>query len=545
MVKPFDFVNKKGLHLCHLNIRSLSNKFDIVKHTISESKSSFVAFSETWLNENIPSNMIDIPGYSCTRLDRAWKENGNIKKGGGVCCYIKNDFCFSSLEYNSLNVSTKDIEVLWISLNIPFCRKIVIGIVYRLPQGNCKNCCDSLDTKIEQIYSNSPISTELFILGDFNINYFTKNSPEMRELKWLEQKNSLSQCINTATRYSNNNSCIDLILTNSIAILESGVLDVNLSDHEMIFVTRKHTKNINTPTEFTGRSYINFDEEFFQNQLVLLDWTVLYSCNDVNNAWKIMKTNIISTIDRICPTKTFKIKNLKDPWISQEILESIRDKDRLLARAKHTNNLDDWSIARNSRNEVKNIIKNAKSEFIKENLEEYQNDSKMFWKTMSNILPTKNGKNNKINLKDENGEIINSDKNAANFMNDFFTSSGPTLSKDLTEPWIYTGNIIDENIPDMNTNINEVTKLLKDINIHKSSAIPNLSSKVLKLACLALADQFTYLLNLCLSSNEFPDEWKQTYVTPIPKEGDLNQVYSVKKILFLMIYFVFFNFVLT
>ena len=87
-----------------------------------------------------------------------------------------------------------------------------------------------------------------------------------------------------------------------------------------------------------------------------------------------MKLKILTIIDNMCPTKTFKINNLKDPWIMQEILENIRDNDRLLARAKHSNIPNDWIIARARRNEVKNIVKNAKSEFVKENLNEHQHE---------------------------------------------------------------------------------------------------------------------------------------------------------------------------
>ena len=90
----------------------------------------------------------------------------------------------------------------------------------------------------------------------------------------------------------------------------------------------------------------------------------------------------------MCPEKTFKIKKLKDPWISQEILEGIKDKDLLLSRAKDSNNPEDWKNARNRQNEVKDIVKNAKSDFIKENLNEHKNDSNKFWKTMSNVLPS-------------------------------------------------------------------------------------------------------------------------------------------------------------
>ena len=78
----------------------------------------------------------------------------------------------------------------------------------------------------------------------------------MRELKWFEQRNSLTQLIKSTTRNSKNDSCIDLIFTNSNFIADKGVLDVNLNDHELIFTTRKHVKKVNTSSEFKGRSYI-------------------------------------------------------------------------------------------------------------------------------------------------------------------------------------------------------------------------------------------------------------------------------------------------
>ena len=273
MVRNFNFTNVKGLHFSHINIRSLLNKFDIVKHTVVESDVPIVAFSETWLNTNIPNNMIEIPGYSCNRLDRSWLENGNIKKGGGVCCYIKSEICHSTSDFKDLNCSLKDIEICWIRLNIPLCRKIVLGIVYRPPQGNVKKFCDTMDVHIENIRDNSTLSTEICILGDCNINYLKKNTHDMKELKWFEQENSLTHIIKQVTRFSNNNSCIDLIFTNSNYVANSGTLDVNLSDHEMIFfLTCKQFKCQNTPTTFTGRSYMNFDVQNFENMLLELDW---------------------------------------------------------------------------------------------------------------------------------------------------------------------------------------------------------------------------------------------------------------------------------
>ena len=446
--------------------------------------------------------MIDIPGYTCARLDRNWIENGRRKKGGGVCCYIRKEISFSGTEYENPNMSSKDIEICWISLNIPLCRKIVIGTVYRPPQGIVKKLCDTLEDHVEKIQNNSPMSTEIYILGDCNINYLAKNTHDMRELKWFEQKTSMLQCIKQITRFSNNNSCLDLIFTNSNFVAESGTLDVNLSDHEMIFVTRKQVKKQHTPTSFMGRSYLNFDEENFGNAMLALDWEPFYECVNPNLAWKVLNQNILSVIDRMCPKQEFKIKKFKDPWISQEILEAIRDKDVLLSTAKHSNKQEDWVLARQHRNEVKNLVKNAKSDFIKENLNEHQNDSKKFWKSLNTILPSgKSNNSNKIQLKDSNDQVIKDYKEAAGIMNKFFTSIGPSLAANLNDPWTYKGKIIEVNIPDLRTNEEEVLKLFKKININKSSAVPNLSSKILKPVCLALLDQFTFMFNLCTAPN--------------------------------------------
>ena len=65
----------------------------------------------------------------------------------------------------------------------------------------------------------------------------------------------------------------------------------------------------------------------------------------------------------MCPKQTFRIKSLKDPWITNELLEAIKDKDILLSHAKRTDDQLDWILGRRRCYEVKNMIKNAKISF--------------------------------------------------------------------------------------------------------------------------------------------------------------------------------------
>ena len=82
------FKAHKGLLFSHLNIRSLFNKIDTIRETFQNYSFDVFTFSETWLVDHIPDNVIDIRGYDLYRNDRIWVENGQTKKGGGECKYV-------------------------------------------------------------------------------------------------------------------------------------------------------------------------------------------------------------------------------------------------------------------------------------------------------------------------------------------------------------------------------------------------------------------------------------------------------------------------
>ena len=54
------FKAHKGLLFSHLNIRSLFNKIDTVRESFQDMDFDDVTFSETWLNDHIPDNIIEL-----------------------------------------------------------------------------------------------------------------------------------------------------------------------------------------------------------------------------------------------------------------------------------------------------------------------------------------------------------------------------------------------------------------------------------------------------------------------------------------------------
>ena len=150
----------------------------------------------------------------------------------------KPKFKICTEEFAHLNHSSTDIEILWVKILNPNHRNYIIGVTYRPPQGNTKIFVDYIEDCLEQIPNAT--HSDIFLLRDMNINYANTKCPKRKMLKNLETSTGLHQLINETTRYSAKlNSVIDLIFTNCPYILKSGVLNLNISDHECIFVSRK------------------------------------------------------------------------------------------------------------------------------------------------------------------------------------------------------------------------------------------------------------------------------------------------------------------
>ena len=235
----------KGLHLAHFNVRSLMGKLDEVKGQISRSGIDIFTISETWLTAVTPDQLVNPISYNTCRYDRKWGDTLNNqapKKGGGLAVFIKQGIRFSDSKFAHLNTSCKDLEMQWISISLDRVRPIVIVNIYRPPQGSYKEGCRLIGEAFNR--ANTKDNTEFYMLGDFNINFKDSKSPAFKELDFTTKAIGLSQLIKEPTRlhFSNgvdNSSILDLIFTNSDYVDEGKLLDINISDHIPVMVTRK------------------------------------------------------------------------------------------------------------------------------------------------------------------------------------------------------------------------------------------------------------------------------------------------------------------
>ena len=78
-------LNCRGIHLTHLNIRSLWHKHATIEQILTNNNITIFSISESWLSTGFTDNILNVKGYSIFRNDRKWndRQTPNPKKGGG------------------------------------------------------------------------------------------------------------------------------------------------------------------------------------------------------------------------------------------------------------------------------------------------------------------------------------------------------------------------------------------------------------------------------------------------------------------------------
>ena len=100
----------------------------------------------------------------------------------------------------------------------------------------------------------------------------------------------------------------------------------------------------------------------------------------------------------------------------------------------------------------------------------------------------------------------------------------------MNDPWIYGGVRADRHLNNIEVNIVEIEKICKEIDIHKSSSVNNISSRVLKDAFLCQITRFKYLIDQIFKTCLYPDSWKIAMIIPLQKDGNQHSVNNLRPI---------------
>ena len=294
-----------------MNVNSLLSKIDEIRDIANRIKPAILGITESKLDSSITHMEVNINGYSIIRNDRN-------RHGGGVACYVKNDLCF-----NTRKIFPNSIEHVFFEILIPKVKPIAVGIFYRPPNSN--DFLNLLSNSLQQIDLNKK---EIYFLGDFNINLFQNGKFFLKENQSNQVKDPtssliskykefcqsffLTEIIKEPTRTTcNTASLLDHILTNCAEkVSQKGVIDVGLSDHQLIFCTRKIRRTRrNMHNQIQTRSLRNYSAENLISTLKDIKFPNYDIFSDVNVAYADLTKKILDAIDNVTPIKTLRIKN--------------------------------------------------------------------------------------------------------------------------------------------------------------------------------------------------------------------------------------------
>jgi len=483
-----------SITFAHLNVRSLVSYFNSFKHLLLKESFEAMTISESWLNPGFDSNLLAIDGYNFYHIPRP-------TRGGGLAFYLKQSFNFSII-YEEISES---IEQLWFKFTLRG-KFFSVGVIYR--PGS--NITDFLDRFEESLTGIVPLSDEVFILGDFNINAFNFISPAYSRLTSILDSLNLIQLITEPTRVTAfSATLIDLIITCADArVGSSGVRAVHdVADHSLVFCSYLLENYIPVSLERTFRDYSLLDYNEFLYDLRAIPWFLLYEIVDVNDKLTFFNDSINMLFDVHAPYVTRRFNAPHKPWLTDNVRYIKHLRNKMKRRFERTGCSGDLDSYRQLRNYATFACRYEKKCYLRNSFQ--AKDSKKLWKDLrqANIHT---GKNN---------SDIPSNLNNVNEINNYFLT---VLNNNTPDPNLLQFYI--NNSKDILTGkfeFAEVTEVevLRVIDSISSLSIGNdgISIKMIKLCCPFLLPFITYIINYCLLNAVFPTCWKDSIVIPIPK----------------------------
>ena len=159
---------------------------------------------------------------------------------------------------------------------------------------------------------------------------------------------------------------------NSAQFAHRGCLDIGLSDHCLIFISRKKAKPSREREVRYIRCYRHFCPTAFAADVEKTDWSSVYNEQDVDTATTIFQSLLIGIIDKHLPLKRIRCRINSAPWVTPEFFGLI-DRREYWARQCRLHPCDLYfDLKKASQRSVQRLKNHLKSEYIKTLIERHK-----------------------------------------------------------------------------------------------------------------------------------------------------------------------------
>lgn len=524
-IENIKFIDKNcKFTMLSVNIRSLNANIDKLNELLVsfDLLPDIIALSETKLNLG-QVNYPDLTGYN-------FFHKGTTTSWGGVGLFVKKHLSISMCSDIELNI--QNCEDMWVEIDLNGNKKCIIGVVYRHPKQNISEFHDSFEKLLDKLNKTKSI---YYIAGDFNIDLIKCDSIKSTQ-SFLNMTYSLG-CIPLITHptriTSNSATLIDHVYTNNITDLgKSFILITDVSDHFSVVVC----SDLNIPKHSKTVSYIrdtnNFDmDQFLQDLSQELRPLREVETDDLDIHTETFLSIFKNTLNIHAPLRKRSRKEQKlhsKPWITNGILKSIQNKNRLFKKCIKSNDKKDWDEYKSYRNQLTHIKQNAKKLYYQKLINTNKNNTALLWKTINNIINSKQLKFNTIPSKmyanTTDKDCAQGPKAISNLFNKYFTNVGIKLASKIKKPdnSNLPTSLIANNCKSFflePIGIEEIISHIRKLDPSKSTGLDGIPIKYVKMSTLIIAPVLTNIYNNCIIKGYFPKILKIAEIIPIHKKG--------------------------
>ena len=444
--------------------------------------------TETWLNNDIPTEAVDIEGFVCHRCDR---KDG--RQGGGVACYVRQDLPFSLVT----PVDDSDVESLWLIYRQPRMPRsvshIIFGVVYHPPDAKSYATTNHIIDNVDAILRQHSYARTV-IVGDFN----KMTDKPLRDLK-------LKQIVHAATRQS---ATLDKIYTNldewyrAPCVLPS----IGQSDHQAVVLLPVDggRRPLGQRVAVTVRSSDPNSKAQLARTLADFDWSSLNSMASTQEMTTYFYDVTTSMLDHFLPTHVTVRHSTDKPWITDEFR-------RLIRKRQHAWTNNDTVAYKRLRNSVNRLSNKLRKRFYERRLDGLRHcDSTNWWRQIKQLT----GQTTKSDLSGLANIVTNGNMQQ---LADNINASLITVSDDLTRLTEHSTPVVPPGECDYVISPYEVFMKLERINIRKAPGPDGLPNWFIRDFAFAIAEPLCLIFNASIRQGVVPTVWKQANVVAVPK----------------------------
>ena len=512
-LSDYAHISKKDFTIMNYNIRSYHANFDSFS-TSFETYSHYpqiLVLCETWFTTNYTESIAGFNDYHVVRTSN---------RSGGVSVYVKSEIkskILPNLSYVDSNIEVCTVEAFFDDT------KIFLICIYRPHSGTVTGLINSL----EQILNNiSYTRSTCIILGDFNINLL-HDDPDCNAFTNFLQSYHFISVIDKPTRFHPNGltlpSLLDQIWTNDLTYTDCGIILLDVTDHcpdYIKFKSNKPNRKTSEKIKITFRSFTESNHISFHQALESFDWTSLPN-NDINTYVESFTRVLNNLYNSHFPllTKLIPKNHSNKPWITPSMTKLLKLKSSYFKLLK----LDVVTMHENNsfKNKVTSIIRKSKIEYYKSAFSRSHSNIRGTWRLV-NELASRNISNNIINRIIWNNVELADNSEIAEAFSEYFSNVAPTLNDNMPTNDIDPLSFINLNIsnslflhPISPMECTHIVNSLKNTKENQSIPVP-----IFKSHLSPLLPTLCDMINLMLSSGEFPSSLKKAVIIPIFKKGD-------------------------